>query len=272
MTASTRTTPARLARLTARLADRDVALLDTVAKLRLVSTRQIERLHFQDGSPLSRARACRRALAALADNELLVKLERQIGGVRGGSSGYLWSLGAAGQHLLERRGPAGGPQRRRPWTPSLGFLAHRLAISELYVELVEGSRAGHGELLRFDAEPDCWRRFTGPGGGLTTLKPDAYVLIGIADFEDAWFVEIDLATESPLALQRKCRSYVSHWKSGREQALRDGVYPLVVYVVPHAARASVVQRVIAGLTRAEGVLFRTVTADQAATALLGGDL
>lgn len=271
MTASPRTTPTHLARLEARLSVRDVALLDTVAKLRVVSTRQAERLHFTEGPPLSQARACRRALAALAEDGLLVKLERQIGGVRAGSSGYLWSLGSAGQHLLERQGPAGGQQRRKPWTPGLAFLAHRLTISELYVELVEGTRAGRGGLLRFDAEPDCWRRFTGPGGGPMTLKPDAFAVTALGDFEDSWLVEVDLATESPYALQRKCRTYISHWKGGREQAAR-GVYPLVVYVVPHAARASIVQRVVAGFTRAERALFRTVTREEAATALLEGDL
>lgn len=237
MTAAPRTTLARLARLEVGLTDRQRELLETVAKLRLASTNQLQRLHFTSGSPLSAARSCRRNLADLSEQGLLAQLDRRIGGVRAGSSSYLWSLGSAGQHLLERRGPAGGSQRRHPWTPALPFLAHRLAISELYVELVEGTRAGRGELLRFDSEPDSWRRFTGAGGGSMMLRPDAFAVLGVADFEDAWFIEVDLATESPTALQRKCRSYITYWRGGREQATRD-VFPLVAFVVPHAARAT----------------------------------
>lgn len=271
MTAAPRATPARLAEIQACLSERDLAVLEAVAKLRVVCTRQVERLHFTTGSPLSRGRAARRALAALAEDGLVVRLERQIGGVRAGSSGYLWSLGSTGQHLLDRRGPAGGRQRRRPWTPSLSFLAHRLAITELYVELVEGSRAGRGELVRYDSEPDSWRSITGPTGGHLRLKPDAFAVLGLGDFEDAWFIEVDLATESPMALQRKCRTYITHYRTGREQAAW-GVYPLVVFVVPHLARASVVRRVTTSFPKAEHAIFRVTTREKAATALLEGGL
>lgn len=271
MTAAPRTTPARLAQLEVGLTDRQRELLESVAKLRLLSTIQLQRLHFTSGTPLSAARSCRRNLADLAKQGLLARLDRQIGGVRAGSSGYLWSLGSAGQHLLERRGPAGGTQRRHPWTPALPFLAHRLAISELYVELVEGSRAGRGELLRFDSEPDSWRHFTGPGGGAMVLRPDAFGVIALGNFEDSWLIEADLGTESPMALQRKCRNYITYWRSGREQASRE-VFPLVVFVVPHADRATVVLRVLSGLTDAERRLFRTVTRADAARSLLEAKL
>lgn len=231
MTAAPRTTAARLVRLAAGLGERDRAVLESVARLRLVCTRQLERLHFIASTPLADARSCRRTLARLAEQGLVVRLDRRVGGVRAGSAGYLWSLGVAGQHLLTRSGPAGGRQLRRPWTPSAPFVAHRLATSELYVRLVEGMRAGSGELVRYHAEPDCWRRFTGPGGEAATVKPDAYAVTASGDYEHAWFIEVDLATESPQVLGRKCRSYLAYWRSGREQAVR-GVFPLVVFVVP----------------------------------------
>lgn len=271
MTAATRTTPGRLALLAAETRPRDWAVLGSVARLRLVCTRQLERLHFTGSTPLANARSCRRHLARLRDQGLLVRLDRRIGGVRAGSAGYLWSLGAAGQHLLTRRGPAGGRQVRRPWTPSAPFVAHRLAVSELYVCLVEAQRAGGGELIRYQAEPDCWRCFTGSGGQAATLKPDAHVVTASGDYEHAWFIEVDLATESPAVLRRKCRTYLTYWRSGREQA-RTGLFPLVVFVVPDAAWASVVGAVWKPLASSDQALFRVTTSQTAAGQLLRGQL
>lgn len=42
-----------------------------------------------------------------------------------------------------------------PYQPGLAFHRHTLAITELYVQLVEADRAGTVELVRFDPEPHC---------------------------------------------------------------------------------------------------------------------
>lgn len=256
MTTAPRATPRRLGQLESELTERDWAILMTLAKLRLACTRQIERLHFTQGSQLANARHARRVLANLADLRLVSRLERRVGGVRAGSAGYVWSLGVAGQRLLTQHGPAGGSKPQRPWTPNRNFLAHRLSISELYVELAEAERRGQLELLRFDAEPTAWRYFTGPHGSPVSLKPDAYLQVGIGEYLDSYFVEVDLATESPQVIARKATAYRSYWQTGREQASGDGVFPLIAFLVPTLARANLVRDALRRQPADTQALFR----------------
>jgi len=269
VTASIRTTPARLARLDAALSDRDRQVLETVASLRLACTRQLQRLYFTGGTPRSNLRSAQRVLGKLAELRLLSRLERRVGGLRAGSAGHVYALGTAGQHLAGGRGPAGGRLVRRPWTPALPFLRHRLAISELYVRLVEASRLGEVELVGFVAEPGSWRRYHGPHGSVSWLKPDAFVTTVSGDYEDRWFVEVDLATESPLVLGRKCQAYLGYQSSGREQAAH-GVFPLVLFVVPGERRLKVVEGVIGRQTPRDRRLFRVTTEPEAVATLAGG--
>ncbi len=269
MTPATRISAAQLGQIAAGLGDRERLVLGTLSRVRLATTRQLERLHFTDATPLSNARSCRRTLARLMTTDLVARLERRVGGVRAGSAGYVWSLGAVGQRLVSGSGPAGGDQPRRPWTPSPAFTDHRLAITTLYVELVEASRQSHGVLESFTAEPDCWRQYSAPHGGVATLKPDAAVTVGHEEFEDAWLVEVDCATESPAVIRRKMAVYVEYYRTRQEQA-RSGVFPLVVFSVPTEARRRVIARVTEVLDVAERPLFQVALADQTCSLLMGG--
>jgi hypothetical protein len=105
----------------------------------------------------------------------------------------------------------------------------------LYVGLVEASRDGSFELLEFQAEPTAWRRFSGRGGGVATLKPDAFVRIGLGEFMDSWFVEVDRGSESQTTIATKLDAYRAYWSSGREQSHR-GVFPRVLWLAPHERR------------------------------------
>ncbi|MCA1694061.1 MAG: replication-relaxation family protein, partial [Actinobacteria bacterium] len=80
MTTSPRPVSPRLWRLEAQLTERDWVILATLAKLRLACTRQIERLHFTDSSPMSNARHARRVLGKLVELRLVSRLERRVGG------------------------------------------------------------------------------------------------------------------------------------------------------------------------------------------------
>lgn len=267
-TSVTRATPRRVAELSERLSERDRMLVATLGRLRLACARQLERLHFTESTSLSNARNARRVLSQLTQLDVVARLDRRVGGVRAGSAGYVYALGAAGQHLLGAGGPAGG-QIRRPWTPGSAFIRHRLAITELYVGLVEAERRGALEVVSFQAEPQAWRSYSGPGGGQLLLKPDAYAVVAAGDYEHVWFIEVDLATESPAALRRKCHTFCRYRASGREQAT-GGLFPLVVFLVPTAARADVVRRVIAGLPVSERGVFRVGLLADAAATLAGG--
>ena len=123
-------------------------------------------------------------------------------------------------------------------------LAHRLAVTELYVQLVELTRQQPLELACFQPEPACWRQFTGAYGELVTLKPDAFVTLHSDRYEDRYFIEIDRATESPATVRRKIEVYRRYWATGREQT-RHAVFPLVLYLVPDQQRQAQLDTVIA---------------------------
>ena len=63
--------------------------------------------------------------------------------------------------------------------------------------------------------------------------------LGVDSFEDSYFIELDLSTESPNTLARKMAAYRALWSSGVEQASR-GVFPKVLWIVPDLRRHQVV--------------------------------
>lgn len=265
-----RISPARLAALSSQLSQRDLDVVASLARLRLARTGQLQRLHFDQGSPLTQARRCRHALERLVQLGVLARLDRRIGGVRAGSAGFVYALGPVGQRLNGGHGPAGGQRVRRPWTPSLPFVAHRLAVTELFVALVERQRAGQCDVLRFDAEPAAWRRFTGPAGSVVTLKPDAYVVTALGEYEYHRFVEVDRATEGAATIAAKLRVYRQYWASGREQH-EHGVFPGTLFVVPDGHRARAISGEIASQPAETRFLFDVVVWTEAVTRLAGGE-
>lgn len=231
-------TAKRIAHLEQGLAPRERAIIDTLDRLRVATTDQLKRIDCADLTPRSAARRAPALLAGLAERRIVAKLERQVGGIRAGSRSAVWSLDLAGQRLASVCGPAGGRSLRRPWTPSLAFLAHRLAVSECYAALTERCQSESVELLDFDAEPLSWRRYASPFGGTRYLKPDAFARLGVGDFERGAFIEVDRATEGRSALAGKLRAYRQYWETGREQQRRN-YFPRVVFAVPDEDRKAV---------------------------------
>jgi hypothetical protein len=262
-------TAATIARIERRLSDRDRAIIETLDTLRVATTAQLKRLHFAELTDASAARQAPKALQRLAQLGALTMLDRRVGGVRAGSAATVWALDAAGQRIASEAGPAGGTRPRRPWTPSLPFIAHRLDISSLYVDLVEAHRNAACELILFEAEPLAWRRFAGPHGGSSNVKPDAAVRLGVADFERGFFIEVDRGTEALPTIARKCLAYRRYWEAGREQS-RLGYFPRVVFSVMTAARKEALAEVIAHQPEESQLLFQVVRAEDLLGALLGG--
>lgn len=255
-------TRGRIDRLARRLSDRDWAVLHTLARVRLATAFQLERMHFAEVSP----RQARSALAALAARRLIARLPRQVGGVRAGSAGYVYVLDVAGQRLV--RTSAARPHR--PWAVGELFLAHSLEVTELLARLTEAARVRRDvTLTQFGGEPGCWRPFTGAGGARVVLKPDAEVVLASGRYEDRWFIEVDRATESRTALDRKLWRYLDYWQTGREQAA-TGVFPRVLWVVPDEARHAVMVDAFGRLPAESWPLFAATTSDDAPQRILGG--
>ncbi|MGR6971421.1 replication-relaxation family protein [Streptomyces cynarae] len=243
----------RVARLRRQLSQRDVAVLASLHRVRLLSLDQLRRLAVTDGSPRARTRRAQLMMQRLHGLGLVVRFSRIIGGVRGGSSGYIYGLSGLGQAVIDADGPLGG-RRRRVWESKPYFQDHMLAVSELYVQLVERHREGSTELLAFDAEPASWRHHTGPGGELVMLRPDAYVRLGTAAVEYSAFIEVDLSTETLPTIQKKSQRYVDYWRSGMEQRWR-GVFPKVVWLVETERRRERIAGVIGKLAVEAQALF-----------------
>lgn len=255
-----------LARLQASLSERDWAVLRLVVGHRYLSTRQVEAFCFVDhASPASAARTARRVLRRLAGHGLLTPLERRIGGIRAGSAGYVWQLGSTGYRLLG--GQEGG---RRPHEPSPRFLAHSLAVAYAHLELLAAERRGALEAAKVQLEPRCWRAYSGPGGERRLLQPDLFAITQVPGYEDRWFIEIDLGSESLPTLLGKCRQYEAYRASGAEQAA-SGVFPLVVWQLTTPERRD---RLAAAISRSAALtppLYRLVLRGELAELVAGGD-
>jgi hypothetical protein len=244
-------TKAVMAELAAKLTVQDYALIKSVSDLRFATGSQLIRLHF--GSVLD-ARAGRRALLRLVRLGVLERLPRVVGGSRnGGSDAFIYRLAPAGQRLAMERGWQPMGRRRRPQVPGTLFAGHALQVAELHTLLVEADRAGRLEVLELAAEPECWRSY----GQRATLKPDSYVRLGIGDYEDSYFIEVDMGTEGSRTLDRKLGQYIEYQATGREQAER-GVFPKVLWLAPDAKRAGVIQDCIARLPRSAHRLFAAI--------------
>jgi hypothetical protein len=246
------------------LSERDVQVLRAVEKVRLLNARQVERLIFTEGSPLTRARRCRATLDRLTRWRCLGRLERRVGGVRAGSAGFVYFLLPFGHRVLH----PGAEHLQRTREPSRAFVDHTLAISELWVELTEAERRGDLELLDFQPEPSSWRSFSGIGGDRRWVKPDARVTVVAGEWEQHCFVEVDLGTESGTVIRRKAEAFVAYWQTGIEQQ-RDGVYPRVVFLVPDDARRGRLVDALGRLPAEHWQVFQIDLLERAVTAIRG---
>jgi Replication-relaxation len=241
-------TKALMAVLADRLTAQDYALIKSVSGLRFITGSQLIRLHFADSLD---ARAGRRALLRLVRLGVLERLPRHIGGSHsGGSDSFIYRLAPAGQRLAMERGRQPAGRRRRSQVPGTLFIGHALQVAELHTLLTEADRAGQTELIELLVEPNCWRNY----GQRATLKPDSYVRLGIGDYEDSYFIEVDMGTEGSRALERKLRQYADYEASGREQT-EHGVFPRVLWLTPDSVRACAIEDCIARLPRSAQRLF-----------------
>jgi hypothetical protein len=249
------------------LSSRDREIIELVGCFGVVSGKQVERLFFTAGSEVaSNARLARRSLARLTEHRVLVRLERRIGGVRAGSAGSVYRVGAAGDRLLRLWRGEGG-RGRAAQEPGRLFVRHNLAITETYVRLREAERSGALELLAFDPEPASWRPFAG-AGGRQVLKPDAFARLGLGEYEDRYFIEIDCGSEGRGALAAKCRTYLAFYCAGIEQT-EHGVFPRIVWITTTERRVALIVDVCASLPAAAWPLFAVTTPERAKELFLG---
>lgn len=265
----------RLAELEEALSPRDRSVLRALATVRMLSGAQAERLLFTDIAPTARGRVRRRVLGRLARVGLVATLDRRVGGVRAGSAGMVYTLSAAGQRLLDlQRDQMERPRRRSPHTPGALFLAHELAVADVYVGLVEAAqRDPRIVLARFAMEADA--RFDVRSMiGSVTLRPDALVVLEHTHVEDVWWLEVDRSTESLPRLTSKLRAYLTF--AGLGVAGPRGVVPRVLVSVLDDRRARALRAIVGRFPAPADELFAVVQEADAAAfmagELLGGEV
>ena len=243
-----------------------MAVLDQVRDLRLMSGAQIQAVHFP---PLDHAtadaagRACRRVLGRLVRVGLLLRLDRRVGGIRGGSAGYVYAASPLGHRLLDGDGP-----RRRFNEPSATFVNHTLAIAQVVVDVTDRQHTKELEILRREPEPRCWRSFTSTSGR-QIVRPDLFVALGVGEYEHHWFVEMDLGTETLQRRIAKCQQYESYYRSGSEQADHD-LFPKVLWCMPSDGLADELRHRIDRTNSLTSDIFAVTTRAQLLSALAGG--
>jgi hypothetical protein len=105
-------------------------------------------------------------------------------------------------------------------------------------------------------------------GGLGQLKPDAFVRVGVGDWEHLAFVELDRGTEGSSALQRKAEAYQAYWRSGHEQQ-QAGVFPRVVWLAATARRQEQLRRQLVLDAGSPGPSVVIAAVDDAVAVLFG---
>lgn len=269
MHAPARLGPIALDRLRRSLTPRESAILGSVAQHRYLTGLQIEQLHFRDHASPSTANRIRcRVLDRLVKSNMLVLINRRIGGVRAGSTGFVYRLGTVGHRLVHGDATQSGRTRE----PSEAFLDHTLAVAQLAIDmLLVAKQPDSGiEIVTLESEPECWRTFQKGLGGREVLKPDLFMALGVGDFEDRWFIEIDRGTESTVALIKKCGLYLDYQRTGIEQQRAD-VFPKVLWVAITERRAVQIEKAL-GSSRdlRASELFIVTTGEQAVDVLAGG--
>lgn len=236
--------------------ERDHHVLELIARHRFLTTHQIKHFAFDSlGTEESAARTTRHVLQRLARTALIRSLAQRIGGVRAGSSARVWQLAPAGARLLRDDGTV-----YRTHEPSTRFLAHCLAIADVHFGLRRLQDLPSVDAVHVSIEPECWRRFTGHGGEPRWLQPDLAATIQTSDFDDRWFIEVDLGTEALPTLLKKCGQYESYRATGIEQD-EHGAFPLVLWLFSKPERADALQQAIHRSPRFTPQLYRFATAD-----------
>jgi Replication-relaxation len=244
-----------------RLTDNDRQVLELLSTVHVATGGQIRRLVWGEGSTPSRS--ARRQLAKLTALRVVARLPHRPGGVRTGHDGYVYLLDVVGQHLTSERIP------RRPRQPSVIFIEHMVAVTECYVTLKLLDAGDELDLIHFESEPRCWREYPGPSGARKTLRPDAFAITGVGEWEYRWFLEIDRGTEFPSRLRSKLDNFIIYWQSGKEQAYAP-IFPRVLFVAVDDRRREQIVNLLTELAAEHWPLFQVTTAEQFAQTMVAG--
>lgn len=252
----------QLESLRGHLGERDLAILASIRQSKYLTSDQVRRLHFMGHStPTAAIRAANRNLGKLRELHLITAMTRRVGGIRGGSGSYIWHLTEAGERMLRLVSPNASKRRTRFLESSGRFLRHTLAVAECSIQIREiCEKQKELSLVTVAFEPDSWRAYS-RAGKVVSLRPDLYAKTICGEYEDCWFIEVDLGTESIPAILEQCRRYHKYFSTGLEQE-EFGVFPLTVWIVPSTKRRDMLKEAIRKTFAGQPSLFVVVTPEE----------
>lgn len=262
----------QLAELNDRLTDRDFEILTTLKHAKYLIADQIRRLFITDASSkMTGMRAASRNMFKLKELGLMKTFERRIGGKLAGSASYVWALTEGGQRLLSLHNNEGYTRRgSRLIEPSYEHIRHTLTIAECYVLLTELARKNPSVSLKeVQWEPESWRPYS-VSGKSRILKPDLAFVCHVNGYEDRWFVEVDMSTQSMPAIVTKSERYHQYLKTGIEQRAHHNVFPIPIWIVLDEHRKDLMMRTLKKTYKKAPHMFAVITIDELENLVLNG--
>lgn len=208
------------------LTDLDHDVLGIVCRLRVVTQRQLERLHPGVAERTLRYRVLRLQRLGLVGRTRPYR-------DRGSAPYHVWPTSRA--DALVRGQPPPRRGERRPPNPL--FLAHVSAVSELYVVLRTRAAEAALTLVEFCREGEARETFEDLAGRARAIAPDARV--ALRDEHGRLLrgnVELDLGTMTHARLRRKLEGYLAYGERF-VHASPAGRPPALLFITTSAPRA-----------------------------------
>lgn len=228
-----RVTEAQLAALPARLTPRDRQIALDCFEHRVLTTGQLERLHF------TAARAGRRRLLTLYELRVLDRFRPRLE-LGAGSAPFHWVLDQAGAHIVAAQLGVPRDELRYSHAAALGLadsakLAHHVEVNECLTRLAADAARARGSLREWYGERTTCELLD------RAAVPDAYGVVQLPGHEPIHLlVELDRGTEPLGRLTAKAAAYA---RALPRSTLAD-LNPVVLLLVPTQARAAAAVRAI----------------------------
>ena len=262
----------RLVEIFERMTKRELEILALLNEAKFMTTEQIRRWFFaKNENELSAKRAANRTMKKLEDAKLIAKLPRRIGGYfrenYGGSAPSVWKLTEMGYKILRMKHAELPVSRKHRIEGKPLFLEHDLGVMDAATNFRELEFSRKIAQLKLEFEPKCWRGFMNSGEPVS-LKPDLYVRLINAGYEESYFLEIDRATEPIQRIFSKCQTYVSYFNSGIEEKA-TGLTPYIIWLVPDEKRRSAMEKLFREKIPEASVLFQVILEQELKTLVAG---
>jgi hypothetical protein len=230
-----------------RFTQRDLEIVEAVARYRVLRQDQLQRLFFQTRS------ATQRVLVRLYDHGFL---ERQFLPVLYGRSPTLYVLDRGGAALLRAQGRGEAfVQNASRRALKHEFLEHTLAINDFRISVVLASRRTGYALVTWRSEGQLkaeFKRVERTGIRTVSLIPDSYFALDTPHGQAHFFVEVDRGTETSERFKAKVRAYIAYHTSGEFERLYGTRSLRVLTTTSSQRRLENLGAVTGQITEAEG--------------------